>query len=323
VAAVVTLFFGLGLHRKPRYIRHFEEAEYGEGESFLEPQLVNEGLAAYAIGGGEPILLFPYPHGHTTEPMAQGPLAEILVGLGRTVITFDVPGAYRSTREPVGDIDEMLRSAAETLDLLGIEGPVDVVGHSMGGLCALAFAIEQPERTARLVLVGSVSGFPAAARWGLPGSRFRVTSLDFWRLVIWGIRVNAGRANLALHKKLQNLMEGASYYDPTHFTPIRIEADDRNQGVPIRMIWGRNMYRRLSYANRLDSVRSPTLVLVGRYDPEAPVPASQELASGIPDARLVVFERSGHSPYLEETSRFSEILSAFLESPEHTGLEEP
>ena len=313
LAAGVALVFGLGLHRRPRYISNFEEEEYGAG-GFVEPALVSDGLAVYSVGDGEPILLFPYPHGHTTEPMAQGPIATILAGLGRTVVTFDVPGAYRSTREAVGDIDEMLHNAEEALDLLGIEGPVDVVGHSMGGLCALAFAIERPRRTARLVLIGSISGFPAAARWGLPGSHFSITSLDYWRLVVWGIRINAGRANLAIHKKLQNLMEGASYHQPMLFTPVRIEPDDRDQGVPIRMIWGNNMYRRLSYADRLGSVRVPTLVLAGRHDPEAPVPASEELAAGIPDTRFFIFENSGHFPFIEEESLFTDTLATFLDT---------
>lgn len=129
------LFFSLGLYCKPRYLQGFEEEEYGRDHPFVAPDAVLDGLALYTVGSGEPLLLFLYPHGHTTEPMAQGPMAGILAGMGRTVVTFDAPGAFRSTREPVGDVAEMIRSADETLDRLGITGPVDVVGHSMGGAC--------------------------------------------------------------------------------------------------------------------------------------------------------------------------------------------
>lgn len=312
VILVALVFFGLGLHRKPQYIQNFEENEYGQDEPFVEPVSVVNGLAVYAVGSGEPVLLFPYPHAHTTTPMAQGPLAEQLVEMGRTVVTFDVPGAYRSTRDPVGDMDEMIDSADEALDRLGIEGPVDVVGHSMSALAALAYAIERPERTDSLVLIGGSSGFPASARWGLPGSSFSALELDYWRLIIWGIRVNSGRANLALHKRLQNLMERVSYHDQTLFTPHEIDADDYEQGVPIRMIWGANMYRGLSYADRLGSVRAPTLVMAGRYDPENPLPCSEELVEGIPAATLVIFEQSGHFPFIEEAPAFADTLDAFL-----------
>lgn len=309
---LAALFFGLGLHRKPHYIQNFEEEEYGRENPFVEPVSIVDGLAVYRVGSGETVLLFPYPHGHTTEPMAQSPIAKILTGLGRTVVTFDVPGAYRSTREPVGDMGEMIRSADETLDRLGIQGPVDVVGHSMGGFAALAYAIERPQRARRLVLITSLSGFPAAARCGFPGSAFRIYERDYWRIIFWGIRLNAGRGDLALHKKLQNLMERATYHDKAFFTPVEIDADDYEKGVPIRTIWTQNMYRRLSYADRLAEVQAPTLILAGRHDPEASLQCSQELLQRIPDASLVIFEESGHAPFIEEAARFTQSVDAFL-----------
>jgi pimeloyl-ACP methyl ester carboxylesterase len=312
VGLLLALFFGLGLHRRPQYIQNFEGDEYGREDRFVEPVSVVDGLAVYTVGGGEPVLLFPYPHGHTTEPMAQSPVAESLAGMGRTVVTFDVPGAYRSTRDPVGDADEMIRSADETLDRLGIQETVDVVGHSMGGLAALAYAIERPERTGRLVLVTSLSGFPAATRCGFPGSAFRIYELDYWRIILWGIRLNAGRGDLALHKKLQNLMERASYHDKAFFTPVEVDADDFQKGVPIRTIWSKNMYTRLSYADRLGEVRASTLILAGRYDPEASLECSEELMEGIPHARLVVFEQSGHFPFVEEAALFAQTVDTFL-----------
>ena len=307
------LFFSLGLHRKPHYIQNFEVAEYSRETPFMEPVSVVDGLAVYTTGKGEPVLLFPYPHGHTIEPMAQGPISRILVGMGHTVVTFDVPGAYRSTREPVGDMDEMISSADETLDRLGIHAPVDVVGHSMGGLAALAYAIERPEHTRRLVLITSLSGFPAAARWGFPGSVYHITDPDFWRIIFWGIKLNAGRGNLALHKKLQNLMGRASYHDKAYFTPVKIETDDYETAVPIRTLWSQNMYARLSYADRLSEVQAPTLILAGRYDPEAPLQCSEELFQGITAANLVIFEQSGHSPFIEEALFFSQTVDAFLD----------
>jgi pimeloyl-ACP methyl ester carboxylesterase len=38
-----------------------------------------------------------------------------------------------------------------------------------------------------------------------------------------------------------------------------------------------------------------------------------ELAAGIKDANLRIFEHSGHSPFIEETERFGNEISSFLE----------
>jgi proline iminopeptidase len=306
------LFFSLGLYRKPQYIQNFEGQEYDREHIFVEPVSVVDGLAVYSVGSGKPVLLSPQPHGHTTEPMAQSPIAKILAGMGRSVVSFDVPGAYRSTREPVGSMDEMILSADEVLDRLGIQNPLDVVGHSKGGFAALAYAIERPERTRRLVLITSLSGFPAAACWGFPWSAFHIYEPNYWRIILWGIRLNAGRGDLALHKRLQNLMERASYHDKTFFTPVEIDADDYKNGVPIRTIWTKNMYIGLSYASRLEEVRASTLIIAGRYDPEAPLQCSEELLQGIPHSSLVVLEQSGHFPFIEETSLFAQTVGAFL-----------
>ena len=312
LGTLVALFFALGLHSRPRYIQNFEEEEYGRDRPFLAPNSVVDGLAVYAISSGLPLLLFPYPHSHTIEPMAQTPLAEMLSRMGRSVITFDVPGAYRSTRQPVGDMAEMIRCADEALDRLDVQEPVDVVGHSMGGLVALAYAIERSQRVRRLVLVTTFSGFPAAARWGLPGSAFRVYEPDYWRLLLWGVWLNAGRGDLALHKQLQNLMTSVSFHDKSCFIPVAIDVDDYSKGVPIRTMWSRNMYARLSYARRLDAVKAPTLILAGKFDPQAPRQCAEELLRGLPDARLVMFERSGHAPFIEEPASFARAVERFI-----------
>jgi proline iminopeptidase len=55
------------------------------------------------------------------------------------------------------------------------------------------------------------------------------------------------------------------------------------------------------------------LVVVGRYDYVTPVEASEEVARGIPNSKLVIFEHSGHSPGADEPERFEKVLSEWLD----------
>ena len=310
---VTARVFGLGLHRRSRFCRNCEQEDYDRANPFAVTASIVDGLAVYRGGDGEAVLLFPYPRSHTTEPMALSPLALALREMNRKVVTFDVSGAYRSTREPVGDVQEMIESADETFDRLGIQGPIDAVGHSMGGLAALAYSMERPARVKRLVLVSSLSGFPAAARWGLPGSVFPLYQLDYWRVIIWGVCLTLGRGNLELHKRLANRMGRVSFYNETFFRPVQIHVDDYKRDVPVRTIWSRNMYSRLDYTDGLAQVGAPTLILAGRHDPQTPLPCAHELFQGISDSALVVFEQSGHFPFIEEPVLFAQEVTRFFD----------
>lgn len=321
ILVALILLFALGVlgvvlitgGRKLPYIQNYEMQEYGAAQPFMEPHSVVNGLAVYSRGNGRAVLLFPYPHAANHQPMVQSPLADMLVAMGRTVITFDLPGAYRSTRTPIGDIQEIVSSADEALARLEIEGSVDVLGHSMGAFSALAYAVERPERVNRLALVGAMSGFPAVFKYGMPKSAWKISQLEYWRFVFLGLRVKLGWGNLALHKQLVNSMTRASFYDQDQFIPLDIDADDYSKGIPVReILWGQNMYRNLSYADELDHIHAPTLIMAGKFDPEAPLPCAQELTAGISNSELIVFDKSGHYPYLEESTKFYKVLDGFL-----------
>lgn len=83
-------------------------------------------------------------------------VAALLVARGRTVVRFDRPGHGLSgpATAPATAAGEAHRIAG-LLDALGLTDPVTVVGHSIAGFHAEAFARLHPERTAALVLVDS------------------------------------------------------------------------------------------------------------------------------------------------------------------------
>ena len=53
-------------------------------------------------------------------------------------------------------------------------------------------------------------------------------------------------------------------------------------------------------------------MLGGRHDRVCPVEGSEATAAGIPGAELVIFERSGHMPFVEETEAYLDAVRAFL-----------
>jgi pimeloyl-ACP methyl ester carboxylesterase len=62
---------------------------------------------------------------------------------------------------------------------------------------------------------------------------------------------------------------------------------------------------------QLSAIRAPTLVVTGDHDFFGS-PAADEIAAGIPDARLVVLESAGHFAWVDAPERFREEVGRFL-----------
>jgi proline iminopeptidase len=65
--------------------------------------------------------------------------------------------------------------------------------------------------------------------------------------------------------------------------------------------------------SHLHNIHCPTLVLVGRYDFICPPSQAQLMHTHIPHSRLVVFEQSGHFPWIEEPALFIQTVKEWLE----------
>jgi proline iminopeptidase len=278
-----------------------------------QPAEIHNGLAVYQRGEGASVLVFPYPHASGGGPMIDGALVSIAVDCGFQASTFDPPAQYRSTRPARVALDEMVDCAVETLDVLRLSEPVAVLGHSMSALCAFYFALAHPERVSRLVLIGTPPGSGMAiVRYRAMPFQWPPWHPNLWRMLGWEILLALGRGSLETHKKMDLLQERANFVNQALVPPIVIEPGDRRRPAPPRDRWWLAI-REARLVPRASGLRCPTLLIVGRHDPQTPVRVSRALHQRIPDSQLVVFERSGHAPFLEEPERFTEVLTAFLQ----------
>lgn len=81
---------------------------------------------------------------------------------GRRTIAVDLRGHGRSGTLPPWDAATHTADLVETLDDLGVTGPVDVVAHSFGGLLTMHLAASHPERVRRAVLLDPAAGLRPA-----------------------------------------------------------------------------------------------------------------------------------------------------------------
>ncbi len=267
------------------------------------------GVDVFAYGSGEPVLLMPGPHrfGVHGDFLADA-LITGLVGLRRRVITFDAPRPERSARKAPAAMAAMHEIATLALEACAVHGAVDAIGNGLGGLSLLGYAIEHPVRVRRMVLVGATAGGAAymeseGALWNSLHPRFgAMARLGTLQMLI---------PNRATQQMMTNLVQRESYLAKQHAPDIKVTFSDW-----LRRREGRNDWHllasRIDYSARLNEVTAPTLVICGRFDPQFPLPASEQLADGIAGAQLAIFEASGHYPFVEEPARFWERVGAFL-----------
>ena len=278
------------------------------------PAHESDGLAVYDLGAGPPLLLMPNPQGMVRAPEANSPLADLLIGLGRRVVSFDPPGAFASSRPPRLGLAEMLACSREALQVAGVGPSVDVVGHSQATLCQLALALAAPGVVRSLVLVGAGDGGWRTTRRaaGMPWC-WPLTDPRRWRFVLLATPLAVGRANLGRLKRLQQLYLNASLVDPSLVPPVQVEPGDQRRPPPPRARWQASV-RRVDLRPRLGEISAPALVCGGRHDPQTPWLDNAAIAAALQHGRLEVFEHSGHYPFLEEPDRFAAVVAAFLSS---------
>jgi pimeloyl-ACP methyl ester carboxylesterase len=161
---------------------------------------------------------------------------------------------------------------------------VILVGHSMGGLIALAAAAAWPERVAGLVLAGS--GAKLAVSDGVLG---RIHD-DFPHFNEWMAKVAWSKAT---PREIVERWAGISFTADQEITEADFRAIQRFDG-------------------REFQVKAPTLILGGADDLMTPPALSQALGAQIPGSRVTVLPACGHWMMLEQPDAFFAELDPFL-----------
>jgi proline iminopeptidase len=196
---------------------------------------------------------------------------------------------------------------------LGFERAV-VIGHSHHGNLALEYAKQYPAKVSHVVLIGSP---PCNVEKTIKGGE------EYWEGHASEIRKAALRDNwVALNREMlaamspeqayiaQYVADGPKYwYDPTY------NASSLWKGVPMNMDSTkvfRGFFTDYELSWDEERLRAPVLVVMGRHDYEVPHILWDEVLPTLRNVTFHLFERSGHTPQLEEPERFDQLLLEWL-----------
>ncbi len=170
-----------------------------------------------------------------------------------------------------------------------------LVGNSLGGFAAASFALAHPEKVERLVLVD-------AAGYSLPKetdprtlSALNPSTLEDTRqilsLVFYNKKLFLNDANVAMF--FARKMTAGDGYTVQRF----IESIGRGEDV---------------LDDHASKIKQPTLIVWGREDMLTPLAMGERFKKDIPGSELLVIEKCGHVPQIEQTAQFNAAVIKFL-----------
>jgi len=241
--------------------------------------------------------------GSRAEPRATfGPFADTF-----RVIVFDARGSGVSEGNGPFSHEQWVADVDGLREWAGVETFV-MAGGSYGGFISMEYAIRHPSRVRALVLRDTSADHEndkAARANALSSPRVEIDVAKFDRIndgLVWDdddLR-DCWREILPLY---DHVYDPAKVTEKVEATPYRYQTHNYAFSVNIP---------NYDIKDQLHTITCPTLVTVGRDDWITPVASSEVIAARIPDARLVVFEKSGHSPQVEEAELWRQTVRAFL-----------
>jgi 2-succinyl-6-hydroxy-2,4-cyclohexadiene-1-carboxylate synthase len=252
-------------------------------------------LAVERHGHGDPFVLL---HGFTGGAVDWAGVVEDLAAR-REVITVEHRGHGASTN--TGDaatytFDQLVADFAQVADDLDLER-FDLLGHSMGGIVAMRYALAHPERLRSLVLMDTGA---AASPEGPQQAWMRA-----------GFELSREGGMTAVYEVIAPFL-GEGEAGERARAEVRAKYDQVDP-VAFRAL-GEELLVHPSVLDRLATLAVPTTVLVGEHDTGLR-PESDALAATIPGAVLVVIPDAAHSPQAENRSAW---LAAVFEHLERT-----
>jgi len=228
------------------------------------------------------------------------PLSDVL-----RLVYYDHRGNGRSGRPPLETLTfaQFCDDADALRGHLGSES-VAVMGHSYGGFIALEYALRYPDRLSRLILVDTAPAFDYAEEV-LANAERKATNEEMMAMV-----------RAPIPKDDEELMRMMGLMAPLYFHRFDQKAADRLLADTIVSASAgarsEELLAEYDVTSRLGEIRAPALILVGRDDFICPPSQAAIMHEGIPGSELVVFEESGHFPWVEQPDAFFAAVRDWL-----------
>ena len=260
------------------------------------------------VGQGRPVVML---HGGGGMAVQMEPLLGRL-GEHFRVLAPDRPGCGLTDEFDYAGVDfrsHGVRFLDSLLDALELDR-ASIVAGSIAGLWALAFAHDRPERTERVVLVGSPAGLTSDAPLPLRLAATPVIGDLLSATVMRPSESNTRRQFEEFVVDTESVPE--EIIAATHAATSLPGAHDSFTSMVRQIITLRGFDPGALVVDDLPDIETPVLFVWGSEDGVYPSSVGREAVARLPNARLAVIEGAAHFVWLDAPGRTSQLAIDFL-----------
>lgn len=253
-----------------------------------------EGTAYCLYGEGAPVVCI---HGVGMQQAIWAPQVAALAARHR-VVTYDMLG-HGASRVPPQDVQlaDYARQLADLLDHLRIDASA-VIGHSMGALVALEFALRYPERATRVVALNAT---------------FNRTPEQRARVLARAEELECAGVAATMDSTIERWFGKPVPADLQAYAGLAAELMAQVHPVGYARSYRLFATSDAAHAGRLHQLRMPVLFMTGEFDPNSTPAMSEAMANQVPQAQWVVVKDARHKMPLTCAQEVNERLLRFLD----------
>lgn len=217
-----------------------------------------------------------------------------------TIYTIDLPGFGRS---PIANCDYDLDYLVDAIHCVVPKSePFYLLGWSLGGLVAKAFALKYPNKVKKLVSVASSPCFVSNDDWQY------AMPIDILESFISYLEEDY-EATLIRFLAIQTMGSETQKED---MKLLKETVFIHGQPAPKALVGGLKVLHEVNLLPKLEQLTMPLLRVYGRLDSLVPVKVAHELDVLLPKSHSIIYKKAAHAPFLSVSNDFCRDITQFL-----------